>query len=132
MSYVSYLSLSGPVFDRPAFYSCFQPLLPCGLCCSRKGSLCAQYGLLCSCCTWIQDCLPKRVSACPKSLLKCLKFKKKKQTSIYTFFRDNLDNMPLGNKNNRSQSLFLFWVHFSIMETVFRVLLLLLAHFEWL
>lgn len=60
--YSSNVSPSGPFFDRPAFYSCIQPLLPRGFCRGREGTLCAQYGLLRSCCTWIQDSLAEGVS----------------------------------------------------------------------
>lgn len=56
---------SGPVLDCPALYSCIQPLLPSGICCCREGTLCTQYGLLCSFCTRIQDDLPERVSLAP-------------------------------------------------------------------
>lgn len=59
----------GPVFDCPAFHSCIQPLLPSGICCCREGTLCTQYGLLCSFCTWIQDDLPERVSLAPETFI---------------------------------------------------------------
>lgn len=62
LTYSSNVSPSGPFFDRPAFYSCIQPVLPCGFCRGREGTLCAQYGLLRPCCTWIQDSLTEGVS----------------------------------------------------------------------
>lgn len=62
LTYSSNISPSGPFFDRAAFYSCVQPLLPRGFRRGREGTLCAQYGLLCSGRTRIEDSLAEGVS----------------------------------------------------------------------
>lgn len=43
---LAFLFPLGTVADRPSSYPCIQPVFPCGLCCSRKGPVCAQHGIL--------------------------------------------------------------------------------------
>lgn len=57
-----FLSPLGIVSDCPSFHSCIQPVFPCGLCCCRKGPVCAQHGILCFGGPWVQTPVPKRVN----------------------------------------------------------------------